>query len=56
MRNVSLEDHTFRTEGGAFSLGASIGSAGRASLDYWPTTSQQRTVTVFTSEGERDRT
>ncbi len=35
VRNVSLEGRTMRTEGGAASLGTAIGSAGRASLDYW---------------------
>src|SRR6266581_1335708 len=35
VRNVSLEGRTMRTEGGAASLGTAIGSAGRASPDYW---------------------
>jgi hypothetical protein len=47
LRNASLEDRTFRTEGGATSIGAAVGSIGRAAIDYWPTTSQQRTIAFF---------
>jgi hypothetical protein len=47
LRNVSMEDRTLRTEGGAASLGVAIGSSGLASFDYFPTQTQQRTVTAF---------
>jgi hypothetical protein len=47
LRNVSMEDRTLRTEGGAASLGTAVGSSARASIDYFPTSTQQRTVTAF---------
>lgn len=46
LRNSSLEDHSCRTGGGAALVGSAFDSArtGLYAIDFWPTTSIQRTV------------
>ena len=45
VRNVTLEDHTFRKMGGASKLGDAIGSLTiDAAIDFWVDASTQRTV------------
>ena len=48
LRNATLEDHSVRTGGGAAVVGSAFDAArtGRYAIDYWPTTSVQRTVVV----------
>lgn len=44
LRNVTLEDGTFRTMGGATSLGTAIGAQVNAAIDYFPASGTQRTL------------
>ena len=48
LRNATLEDHTFRTGGGASILGVTLGATVviEAAIDYWPDPLVQRTVCV----------
>lgn len=48
-----MEDHTWRTGGGATKLGSSLGAAvtGMAALDFWPDTATQRTL-VYGDDGK----
>ena len=45
LRNATLEDHSFRTGGGAAKLGSAFAAqSGQAAIDYFPDISTQRTV------------
>lgn len=46
LRNATLEDHSIRTGGGAAFVGSTAGATltARYALDFWPTTSIQRTL------------
>ena len=48
LRNATLEDHSVRVGGGAATVGSSFGASltGKFALDFWPTTSVQRTIVV----------
>lgn len=52
VRNLTLEDHTWRTGGGATRLGSTLGATvtGLAALDFWPDTATQRTL-VYGDDG-----
>lgn len=49
LRNATLEDHSVRVGGGASLVGSSAGASKKAlyALDFWPTTSVQRTLVVW---------
>ena len=44
LRNVTLEDNTYRTMGGATSLGSAIGAQVNAAIDFFPSDGTQRTL------------